>query len=399
MNEVVIVSGCRTAIGKFLGGFKDVSAKQLGVAVAAEAIKRAGIPANIIDEIVVGQVYGHMQGSMVSRQIAMAVGLPIESNACAVNQNCTSGMRALEIACNNVALGKTDISLVVGMESMTNVPYMLPKARSGYRLGEGKVLDALHYDALFDSLVGGLMGVTSENVAELYNITRTECDELAVISHGRAVAATDSGKFDAEKIPVEIKSKKGSIMFDTDEHMIRGASMESVGKLTPIFKKDGVTTAANASGINDGAAAAIVMTKQKAKELGITPMLKMVTITACGVEPEIMGIGPAEAIPKALRLAGKKFTDVDYWEINEAFASQFLGVDRRLKQNYDMTIDMEKCNRNGSGIALGHPVGMTGLRLIISMYYEMEKMGATLGGASLCVGTGPAMASLWTRDI
>ncbi len=399
MNEVVIVSGCRTAIGKFMGGLKDVSAKELGIAAANEAIKRAGIPAEKIDEIVVGQVYGHNQGSMVSRQIAMAVGMSIESNACAVNQNCTSGMRALEIACNNVALGKTDISLVVGMESMTNVPYILPKARSGYRMGEGKILDALHTDALFDSLVGGLMGVTSENVAELYNITRTECDELAVMSHGRAVAATDNGLFAAEKIPVEIKSKKGSVLFDTDEHMIRGASMESVGKVGTIFKKDGVTTAANASGINDGAAAVIVMSKEKAKELGIKPILKMVTITACGVDPAIMGIGPAEAIPKALKLAGKKFEDVDYWEINEAFASQFIGVDRRLQQKYGMKIDMNKCNRNGSGIALGHPVGMTGLRLIVSMYYEMERMGATLGGASLCVGTGPAMASLWTRDI
>ncbi|HWQ74650.1 MAG TPA: thiolase family protein [Syntrophomonas sp.] len=399
MNEVVIVSGCRTAIGKFMGGLKDVSAKDLSIAAANEAIKRAGIPAETIDEIVLGQVYGHMQGSMVSRQVALAVGMSIESNACAVNQNCTSGMRALEIACNNVALGKSDISLVVGVESMTNVPYMLPKARAGYRLGEGKVLDALHYDALFDSLVGGLMGVTAENVAELYQITRTECDELALLSHGRAVAATDNGKFAAEKIPVEIKSKKGSVMFDADEHMIRGASMESVGKLAPIFKKDGVTTAANASGINDGAAAVIVMSKQKAKDLGIAPLLKMVTITACGVEPEIMGIGPAEAIPKALKLAGKKFEDIEYWEINEAFAAQFLGVDRRLQQKYGLKIDMDKCNANGSGIALGHPVGMTGLRLIVSMYYEMEKRGATLGGASLCVGTGPAMASIWTRDI
>lgn len=399
MNEVVMVGGCRTAIGKFLGGLKDVSAKELGITVAKEAIKRSGVDASTIDEIVVGQVYGHMQGSMVSRQIALAVGLPIESNACAVNQNCTSGMRALEIACNNVALGKTDISLVVGMESMTNVPYMLQKGRTGYRMGEGKVLDALHYDALFDSLVGGLMGVTSENVAELYKITRKDCDELAVESHRRAVAATDNGLFKEEKIPVEIKSKKGTVLFDTDEHMIRGASMESVGGLAPIFKKDGVTTAANASGINDGAAACLVMSKQKAKELGITPMLKMVTITACGVEPEIMGIGPAEAIPKALKLAGKKFEDVDYWEINEAFASQFIGVDRRLQQKYGMKIDMNKCNANGSGIALGHPVGMTGLRLIISMYYEMVRRGATLGGASLCVGTGPAMASLWTRDI
>lgn len=271
MNEVVIVSGCRTAIGKFQGGFKDVPAKELAIAVGKEAIKRAGIQADIIDEIVVGQVYQHNQGSMVCRQIGLACGLPIESNACGVNQNCTSGMRALDIACANIQLGRTDIALVVGVESMTNVPYLLPKARSGYRMNDGVLVDALFGDALFDSLVGGVMGVTSENVAKLYNITREQCDELALLSHSRAVAATDAGIFDREKIPFEIKTKKGTVLFDTDEHMIRGASMESLGKLKPVFTKDGVGTAGNASGINDGACAAIVMSKKKALELGLKP--------------------------------------------------------------------------------------------------------------------------------
>lgn len=399
MNEVVIVSGCRTAIGKFLGGLKDITAQELAVTVGKEAIKRAGIPANIIDEVVVGQVYQHNQGSMVCRQIGLACGLPIESNACGVNQNCTSGMRALDIACANVHLGRTDIALVVGVESMSNVPYMLPQARAGYRMNDAVLIDSMFQDALFDSLIGGVMGVTAENVAKLYNITREQCDELAVISHSRAVAATDAGVFDREKIPVEIKTKQSTIMFDTDEHMIRGASLESVGKLRPAFTNDGVGTAANASGINDGACAAVIMSKKKAAQLGIKPMLKMVTISACGVEPEIMGIGPAESIPKALKQAGMKFEDVDYWEINEAFASQFLGVGIRLKEKYGINLDLNKVNHNGSGIALGHPIGMTGLRIVISMAYELERLNLKVGGASLCVGTGPSMASLWTRDI
>ncbi|MEA4925643.1 MAG: thiolase family protein [Syntrophomonadaceae bacterium] len=399
MNEVVIVSGCRTPIGKFQGGLKDVSAKELAITVGKEAIRRAGIPANIVDEIVVGQVYQHMQGSMVCRQIGLACGLPIESNACGVNQNCTSGMRALEIACSNVQLGKTEIALVVGVESMTNAPYMLPKARGGYRMNDGVIVDAMFHDALFDSLVGGLMGVTSENVAKMYNITREQCDELAVMSHSRAVAATDNGVFKREMVPVEIKTKKGTVLFDTDEHMIRGASMESVGKLKPAFTKDGVGTAANASGINDGATAAIVMSKKKAEELGLKPMVKLLAIGACGVEPEIMGIGPAESMPKVLKMAGLKFADVDYWEINEAFAAQFLGVGARLKEKYGINLDLDKVNHNGSGIALGHPIGSTGLRIVVSLAYEMERLNLKIGGASLCVGTGPSMTSLWTRDI
>ncbi len=399
MNDVVIISGCRTAIGKFQGGLKDVTAKELAVTVGKEAIKRAGIPADIIDEIVVGQVYQHNQGSMVCRQIALECGMSIESNACGVNQNCTSGMRALDIACANVQLGRTDIALVVGVESMTNAPYMLPKARGGFRMNDSVVVDAMFRDALYDSIVGGLMGVTSENVAKMYNITREQCDQLAVMSHSRAVAATDSGVFDREKIPVEIKTKKGMVAFTTDEHMIRGASMESVGRLKPAFTKDGVGTAANASGINDGACAAIIMSKKKAEELGLKPMVKLLTIAAVGVEPEIMGIGPAESIPKALKQAGLKFEDVDYWEINEAFAAQFLGCGARLKEKYNIDLDLDKVNHNGSGIALGHPIGMTGLRIVISLAYELERLNLKVGGASLCVGTGPSMASLWTREI
>ncbi len=399
MNEVVVVSLCRTAVGKFQGGLKNVPAKDLAVTAGKEAIKRAGIPAEMIDEIVMGQVYQHMQGSMHSRQVGLACGLPFESNACGVNQNCASGMRATEIACNNIMLGKTESALVVGVENMTRVPYMLDKARSGYRMSDGVIVDGMLHDALVDSLVPGHMGLTAENVAEMYHITREQCDELAVMSHSRAITAIDNGSFQREIVPIEITTRKGTVVFDTDEHPIRGASMESVGKLRSAFKKGGVITAANASGINDGASAAVIMSKKKAKELGLKPLLQMINITAVGVDPKIMGIGPAEAIPKSLKQAGMKFDDVEYWEINEAFAPQFLGCGIRLKEKYGINLDLDKCNHNGSGIALGHPIGSTGLRIIVTMYYEMEKLGLTLGGASLCVGTGPAMASLWTRDI
>ncbi|MGI6429506.1 MAG: thiolase family protein [Syntrophomonadaceae bacterium] len=394
-----MVSACRTAIGKFLGSLKDVQAKDLAITVGKAAVDRAGISVDIIDELVMGEVYPHMQGSLPSRQVAMAIGLPVRSNACNVNQNCASGMRALEIACHNIMLGKTEVSLVIGVESMSNAPYMLPKGRTGYRMGQGSIEDAMLHDGLIDEMVPGHMGITAENVAEKYGITREECDQLALMSHQRATRAVKEGIFKREIVPVEIKSKKGVTLFDTDEHMIPDASLEAMAKLSPAFKKDGVVTAANASGINDAAAAVIVMSKQKAQELGVTPLMKMINIAAEGVDPKVMGLGPAVAIPKVLKLADYKFEDIEYWEINEAFAAQFLGVGRMLEEEFGMTLDMDKCNHNGSGIALGHPVGCTALRIIVSLYYEMERLGLTLGGASLCVGGGPAMASLWSRDI
>ncbi|SHG87889.1 acetyl-CoA C-acetyltransferase [Thermosyntropha lipolytica DSM 11003] len=399
MREVVVVSLCRTAIGKFMGSLKDVQAKELAITVGKAAIERAGITPDMVDEITMGQVYPHMQGSLPARQVAMAIGLPVRSAAVNINQNCASGMRAMEIACNDIMLGKTDIALVIGVESMTNVPYMLPKARMGYRMNHGTIEDAMIHDGLFDAMVPGHMGITAENVAEKYGITRRECDELALMSHQRATRAVKEGFFKEEIVPVEIKTKKGTILYETDEHMIPDANLEAMSKLPPVFKKDGVVTAANASGINDGAAAAVVMSKEKAQELGLSPLMKLVTICSEGVDPKIMGLGPAVAIPKALKLAGLKFDDIEYWEINEAFAAQFLGVKRMLKEDYGMELDMEKCNLNGSGIALGHPVGCTGLRIIVSLYYQMVRMGARLGGASLCVGGGPAMASIWSRDI
>ena len=405
MRDVVIVSGCRTAIGKFQGQFKDVSARELAITAGKEAIKRAGIDINTIDEIVMGECYLGMQGSLPARQVSMRIGLPVESSAVSVNQNCASGMRALEIACNNIALGKTDIGLVVGVENMTQAPFMLPKARMGYRMGAiptaggAELYDSLLHDALYDALVPGHMGVTADNVAKLCNISRQECDELAVMSHNRACAAIDAGKFKDEIVPVVIKSKRGDKIVDTDEHPIRDCNYETLAKMKPVFTPDGVTTAANASGINDAAAAVIVMSADKAKELGVKPLAKMLYICSAGVEPKYMGIGPAYAIPKCLDRAGMTFSDVEYWELNEAFASQFLGVDRKLKEERGWSIDLDKTNLNGSGISLGHPIGCTGLRVVVSMIYEMQRQGTTIGGASMCVGGGPAMASVWTLDV
>ncbi|MGI6487242.1 MAG: thiolase family protein [Syntrophothermaceae bacterium] len=399
INEVVLVSACRTAIGRFMGSLKNIQAKELAITAGKAAIERAGIPADIIDEITLGQVYPHMQGSLPARQVGMACGLPFRSTACNVNQNCASGMRALDVAATHIQLGKTDIALVVGVESMTNAPYMIPKARMGYRMNQGTIEDAMIHDGLFDQLVPGHMGLTAENIAEMYGITRQECDELALMSHQRATRAVQDGTFKREVVPVEIKSRKSVKLYETDEHMIPDANLEAMGKLPPAFKKGGVVTAANASGLNDAAAAVVIMSKQKAEELGVKPLMKMLNICAEGVDPKIMGVGPAVAIPKCLKEAGLKWDDVDYWEINEAFASQFLGVGRMLKKDFDINLDMEKCNLNGSGIALGHPVGCTALRIIVSLYYELEKQGKTIGGASLCVGGGPAMCSLWTRDV
>ncbi|MBW2650796.1 MAG: thiolase family protein [Deltaproteobacteria bacterium] len=399
MKDVVIVSACRTAIGKFMGSLKDVPARDLAITAGNEAIRRAGIPADVIDEIVMAQCFPAMQGSLPARQVGMRVGLPHRSAAVSVNQNCASGMRAMEIACHNIMLGKTEIGLVVGVENMTGVPYLLPKGRMGYRMGPGKIEDHMLHDGLIDELVPGHMGITAENIAERYGITREECDKLALISHQRATRAVKEGTFKREIVPVEIKSKKGVKIFDTDEHMIPDASLETMAKLSPAFRKDGVVTAANASGINDAAAAVIIISGDKASEMGIKPLMKLINICSEGVDPKVMGLGPAVAIPKCLEQAGMKYEDVDYWEINEAFASQFLGVGRMLKNDFGIELSLDNVNLNGSGIALGHPVGCTGLRIIVSLCYELEKMDKTIGGASLCVGGGPAMASLWTRDV
>lgn len=399
INEVVMVSACRTPIGDFLGSLKSVRANELSVITATEAIKRAGIEPQMIDEIVMGMCLHHGNGSLPPRQVAMAVGMDPRSGSTMLSQNCASGMRAVEVAAHSLALGKTEIALVVGTESMSNIPYILQQGRSGFRMGDSKAQDAMLSDGLICALAGGHMGLTAENVAEKYGISRAECDELAVVSHSRAVQAIAEGRFKREIVPVNIKTKKGTTSIENDEHPISGANLEAMAKLPAAFKKDGVVTAANASGINDGSAAAIFMTKQKAEELGVKPLMKLINVCTEGVEAKVMGLGPAVAIPKCLKQAKMAYEDVEYWEINEAFAAQFIGVDRMISEKFGLKIDLDKTNHNGSGIALGHPVGCTALRIIVSLYYEMERLNLTVGGASLCVGGGSAMASLWTRDV
>ncbi len=404
-NEVVMVSACRTAIGKFGGTIKDVRANDLSMVSAGEAIKRAGIDPQVIDEVVMGMTMGHGNGSLPPRIVGMKLGLDPRSGATMVNQNCAASMRAVDIAAMKLAMGQTQVALVIGTESQSTIPYILPNMRWGARMSDTKCIDPAFMDGMMDSLVGLHMGGTAENIAERYGITREECDYLALISHTRAVRAVDGGRFKREIVPLEYKTRKGMAVFDTDEHPIRNTNMEIMAKLPSAFKKGGVVTAANASGMNDCSASVILMTRKKADELGVKPLMKLLSICTEGVEPAVMGLGPAVAMPKALKEAGLNYNDIEYWEINEAFASQMIGCFRLFKENtgIDMnfgTIEEDgNINNNGSGIGLGHPVGATGVRLIVSLYHELERLGATVGGASMCVGGGPGMACIWTRDV
>jgi acetyl-CoA C-acetyltransferase len=400
-----MISACRTAIGDYGGSLKSLTANDLSKIAATEAVKRAGIDMKQVDELALGMCLHHGNGSLPARIISQQIGMTERSTACMVNQNCTSGMRALEIAANRLMLGKTEIALVVGTESMSNIPYLSKGARWGQRMGDGKLLDAMLSDGLVCTLAGGHMGNTAENIAKKYGITRQECDDLAILSHKRATRAVTEGRFKREIVPVLLKQGKTEFMFEADEHPIKDVSAEKMAKLPAAFQKEGVVTAANASGINDASAAVVLMTKKKAESLGIKPIMKLINITHDGVDASVMGLGPARAIPKVLAEVGMKYSDVEYWEINEAFAAQVLGVGRMIKEEagIDMNIGtFEKdgnINTNGSGIGLGHPVGCTALRIIVSLYYELERTGKKIGGASLCVGGGPAMASLWSRDI
>jgi len=393
-QDAVIVSACRTPIGDFLGSLKDVHVRELGKIVGTEAMRRAGVVPGQIDEVVCGNVIQAGVGGNISRQIQGALGIPWESPACTVNQLCASAMRAFEIASQNIMLGKTQISLVLGVESMTMAPYLIPKGRQGYRMGAGTLEDAMLLDALICALEGYHMGVTAENVAAKYAITRSEQDATGVLSQERACAAIRQGKFKDEIVPVPVKQKKKEVLFDTDEHPREGTTMEVLAKLRTAFKENGTVTAGNASGVNDGGAAAVLMSAEKARELGLKPLARVVATVSAGVEPACMGLGPAVAIPKALKQAKLSFNDIGCWEIHEAFAAQYLGVQRKLEPELGVSFDMEKINRNGSGIALGHPVGCTGLRIIVSLIHEMQKTGAALGGASLCAGGGPGMATI-----
>ena len=416
-KDVVMVSGCRTGIGDFMGEFKDTTARELAMTVGAEAIKRAGIKPEQVDEIVMGEVFAAMQGSLPARQVSQRIGMSKESGACVVNQNCASGMRAMEVAANNIMVGRTEIALVVGVENMTLAPGLIANGRMGYRMGsisqqgQAPLYDSALHDGLFDELVenevnptkkpGAHTGCTADNVAKLLGITREECDELAVRSHQLTAKATEEGKFKDEIVPVIKHSKRGDKVLDKDEYFISDCTYDSIKNYPAIFNREGgVTTAPNASGINDGASGAILMSADKAKELGIKPMAKLLYSCTAGIEAKYMGLGPAEAIPKCIKGAGISFSDIDYFEIHEALAAQFLGGKKVLKDKYGMDVPMDRCNLNGSGISLGHPAGSSGLRIIISMIYEMNRHpGWHVGCASLCAGGGTAMASIWDTNV
>ncbi len=394
MREVVVLGACRTPIGSFQGTLKDVDVKELGRIAGQAVLERSGVSSADIDEVVCGNVIQAGAGGNVGRQIQGALGIPWSAPACTINQLCASAMRAFEMGARNIMTGATDSCLVVGVENMTMAPYLIPRARGGYRMGTGTIEDTMLLDALVCSIENYHMGVTAENVAERFGISRQEQDALAVLSQQRAIKAINNGRFKKEIVPVEIKSKKGNFLFDTDEHPRGGTTKEALSKLKPAFRENGTVTAGNASGVNDGSAAVVLMSRKKAEALGLSPQAKVVSTVSAGVEPEVMGLGPARAIPKALKQAGLDFAQIDCFELNEAFAAQFLGVGRSLEQEFGMILDMEKTNRNGSGISLGHPLGCSGLRIIVSLIHEMKKTGANFGCASLCAGGGPGMASI-----
>jgi acetyl-CoA C-acetyltransferase len=387
-KEVVIVSMARTAIGDFQGAFKDVSAVDLGVAAAQAALDCAGLRPDCIDECVTGIVYKAGAKGNPSRQIQLKLGIPEKAGALTVDQQCASSMRALEIAMQQIKLGNSKTALVTGIESMSNVPYLVMTGRKGFRMGDAAMSDGLLYDALVDAFLGYHMGITAETLAEKYRITREEQDSWAALSHERAVAAIDGGLFKEEIVPFTISSRKGDTIVDTDEHPRADVTRESLAKLKPAFKKDGTVTAGNSSGVNDGAAALVVMSEEKADELGVAPVAKILSTATYGVKPEVMGIGPICEVPLALDRAGKAMSDVDYFEINEAFAAQFLSCQKELG------IPDDSINLRGSGISLGHPVGCTGIRIIISAIQELRKRGGKTGVASLCAGGGPGMATV-----
>jgi len=387
MREVVIVSGARTAIGNYMGSLAGYTPVQLGVIALKGAIEKAGIDKNLIQEVIAGQCNQAGAPGNTARHVALRAELPVESFAFTVHQQCASSMRATEMLSQEIMLGKVDIGAVVGVESMSNAPYLLFGARKGYRLADGeRIQDSLMIGGLVDELLGYHMGITADNIADQYGISREEQDEYALLSTQRALHAIQEGWFKDEIVPVEIKTKKGTVVFDTDEHPMANTSLEALAKLKPAFKKDGTVTAGNASGLNDAGSSMVLMAAETAKKMGLKPMARVVASAPGSVEPRIMGMGVVPAVRNALKFAGLTQDQVDYWEFNEAFAAQVLGVNRELK------VGLDRLNAVGSGIALGHPVGATGARLIITMINEMKRRGVRYGCASLCASGGPAHA-------
>ena len=383
MREVVIVSAARTPIGSFGGSLKDLSAVDLGAIAAKEAIKRAGIDPAIIDEVILGNVLQGGLGQNVARQIAMASGVPKEVPAMTVNKVCGSGLRTVGLAAQVIKAGDADCILAGGAESMSQAGYVTPATRWGARMGDTKMIDMMVNDGLTDAYNHYHMGMTAENIVDQWGLTREELDQFSAASQNKAEAAIKAGRFKDEIVPVEIPQRKGDpIIFDTDEFPKAGVTAEGIAKLRPAFKKDGAVTAANASGINDGGAALIVMSKEKADALGLKYLCKVTSYASAGVDPSIMGIGPVPASKSALEKAKMKISDMDLIEANEAFAAQSVAVGK------DLGFDPEKLNVNGGAIALGHPIGASGARILITLIYEMQKRDSKYGLATLCIGGG-----------
>jgi len=387
MQEVVIVAAARTAVGDFQGSLASLKGHELGTLALKGTIDKFGIDPNLIEEVIGGQCNQYGSPGNSARWVTLKAGLPVETVSTTVHQQCPSSMRAADILAQEIMLGRIEAAAAVGYESMSNAPYMLFGARKGYRLNDGEVIqDSLMLGGLICAFEGYHMGVTAENIAELYNITREQQDEYALLSHQRACKAMADGLFTDEIIPVEVKTRKGTQIVDTDEHPNPEASMEMAAKLKPVFKKDGTVTAFNASSLNDGAAALILMSADKAKKLGLKPLARVVASASAAVEPRIMGMGPVPATLKALKYAGMTLNDIDYWELNEAFAAQALACMQELN------IPVERCNAVGSGISLGHPVGMTGARIILAAINELKRRGGRFACSTMCASGGPACA-------
>lgn len=392
MREVVIVSATRTAIGSFGGALKNVPARTLGAVVIKEALNRAGIKPEQVDEVIMGNVIQGGLGQNPARQMAMDAGIPKEVPSMTLNKVCGSGLRAVSLAAQIIKAGDADIIVAGGAENMSKGAYYVDQARWGARMGDVKMVDMMVHDGLTDIFNGYHMGVTAENICEQWGLTREELDAFSANSQNKAEAAIKAGRFKEEIVPVEIPQRKGDpIVFDTDEFPKFGTTAEGLGKLKPAFKKDGMVTAASSSGINDSGAAVVVMSKEKADELGIKPLATIKSYASAGVDPSIMGIGPVPASQKALKKANMEVKDLDLVEANEAFAAQSVAVGKELG------FDSEKLNVNGGAIALGHPIGSSGCRILVTLLHEMAKRDSKTGLATLCIGGGQGTAVIVER--
>ncbi|MDM5360375.1 acetyl-CoA C-acetyltransferase [Peribacillus sp. RS7] len=391
MREVVIVGAARTPVGAFGGSLANVSAVDLGVVAAKEAIKRANISADMIDEVLIGNILSAGLGQNVARQVAIHAGIPETTPAMAVNKLCGSGLRTVIMGAQFIALGDADVILAGGIESMSNAPYLLPNYRFGQKMGNAEAVDSMTYDALTDVFNQYHMGVTAENIAEQWDISREKQDEFALDSQLKAEKAQLEGRFADEIVPVEYKRRGKTILVDQDEHPRHGLTIDQLTKLRPAFKENGTVTAGNASGINDGGAMLVLMSKEKADELGLETLATIKSYGNAALDPKIMGYGPVPATRKALAKAGLSIDDIDLMEVNEAFAAQSLAV---LK---DLELNPEKVNVNGGAIALGHPVGASGARILVTLLYEMKRRDAKTGLATLCIGGGQGTALIVER--